>query len=84
MKERANRVLQRQQNRLLQQNRILPYQGSGYGSNGGFLREYGGTGVFHPRINNYTTSVSTASVAKKQSELFFLFLISGRLAIFLF
>ncbi|KAJ4705390.1 putative Embryo sac development arrest 12 [Melia azedarach] len=67
MKERANRVLQRQQNRLLQQNRILPYQGSGYGSNGGFLREYGGTGVFHPRINNYTTSVSTASVAKKQS-----------------
>ncbi|KAL5739915.1 hypothetical protein ACOSP7_028808 [Xanthoceras sorbifolium] len=61
-----DRVLQRQTNRLVQQNRVLPNQGSGFGFRGGLTRESGGTGVFHPRIiNNFTPSGSNAK--KKQS-----------------
>ncbi|KAG5243904.1 Embryo sac development arrest [Salix suchowensis] len=54
--ETRTRVLQKQQNRLLE-NRIYPFQGNvlglgGGGGGGGLMKESGGTGVFHPRIVN--------------------------------
>ncbi|KAK3226993.1 hypothetical protein Dsin_006855 [Dipteronia sinensis] len=60
----SDRVVQMQQlNRLVQQNRVLPNQGNGFGFRGGLPRESGGTGVFHPhpRITN------TIDAKKKQS-----------------
>ncbi|TXG58148.1 hypothetical protein EZV62_015977 [Acer yangbiense] len=56
--------LERQQlNRLVQQNRVLPNQGNGFGFRGGLPRESGGTGVFHshPRI------INAIDAKKKQS-----------------
>ncbi|KAH9737975.1 hypothetical protein KPL71_018614 [Citrus sinensis] len=74
LEERASRVLQGQhvqtRNRSLNQNRKMPFSGSGFVLKGGFARESGGTGVFHPhpRINdNASSTTSTATVAKKQS-----------------
>ncbi|KAH9674377.1 hypothetical protein KPL70_018427 [Citrus sinensis] len=73
LEERASRVLQGQhvqtRNRSLNQNRKMPFSGSGFVLKGGFARESGGTGVFHPhpRINdNASNTTSTATVAKKQ------------------
>jgi hypothetical protein len=62
------RILRSQQNRV--QNRHLPFQGtSGFGS-GGFVKESGGTGVFHPRILNTTTnSTTTSDTRRKQGQL---------------
>lgn len=65
-RETTKRVLNRQQNRL------WTYQGSGIGSMGGFERVSGGTGVFHPRVLNTTTTTSNPQVKKKQGELLFL------------
>lgn len=64
--ETRKRVLNRQQNRL------WTYQGSGIGSMGGFERVSGGTGVFHPRVLNTTTTTSNPQVKNKQGELLFL------------
>ncbi|XP_059643174.1 uncharacterized protein LOC132285030 [Cornus florida] len=62
MEARA-RVLQKQQKQFLQsQNMVLPFRGSRVG--GGFVREYGGTGVFLPRINSTTTT----NVARKRQS----------------
>ncbi|KAK9985976.1 hypothetical protein SO802_030927 [Lithocarpus litseifolius] len=55
-----------------QQNRLYPFQASsGFGvsggrrgGGGGFVKESGGTGVFHPRILNTTT---TTDLRKKQA-----------------
>ncbi|CAL2272892.1 unnamed protein product [Prunus armeniaca] len=58
--ETRKRVLNRQQNRL------WTYQGSGIGSMGGFERVSGGTGVFHPRVLNTTTTTRNPQVKKKQ------------------
>lgn len=84
MEERASRVLQGQhvqtRNRSLNQNRKMPFSGSGFVLKGGFARESGGTGVFHPhpRINdNASNTTSTATVAKKQSELLIVFCFFG-------
>ncbi|XP_011046403.1 PREDICTED: uncharacterized protein LOC105141029 isoform X1 [Populus euphratica] len=66
--ETRARVLQRQQNRLLQ-NQIYPFQANviGLGGGGGYMKESGGTGVFHPRIVNPTTRTSTNVLKKKQA-----------------
>ncbi|KAJ6361915.1 hypothetical protein OIU78_002340 [Salix suchowensis] len=69
--ETRTRVLQKQQNRLLE-NRIYPFQGNvlglgGGGGGGGLMKESGGTGVFHPRIVNPTTRTSTKVLKKKQA-----------------
>ncbi|KAJ6406755.1 hypothetical protein OIU84_010297 [Salix udensis] len=66
--ETRTRVLQKQQNRLLE-NRIYPFQGNvlGLGGGGGLMKESGGTGVFHPRIVNPTTRTSTKVLKKKQA-----------------
>ncbi|CAK7342009.1 unnamed protein product [Dovyalis caffra] len=63
--ETRARVLQNQQNRL--QNRVYPFQGNGRGLGGGFTKESGGTGVFHPRIVNPTTTTSTNVLKKKEA-----------------
>lgn len=91
MEERAGRVLQGQhvqtRNRSLNQNRKMPFSGSGFVLKGGFARESGGTGVFHPhpRINdNASNTTSTATVAKKQSELLIFFLFFWVLRCFFF
>ncbi|XP_010246895.1 PREDICTED: uncharacterized protein LOC104590069 [Nelumbo nucifera] len=55
----GDRSLQKQQQNQ-GQNRFLPFQVNGSGM-GGLVREYGGTGVFLPRI------ATTADVKKKQS-----------------
>ncbi|GMY25372.1 hypothetical protein FCV25MIE_20614 [Fagus crenata] len=61
------RVLRSQQNRV--QNRHLPFQGtSGFGS-GGFVKESGGTGVFHPRILNTTANSTTTSDSRRKQAL---------------
>ncbi|OAY42987.1 uncharacterized protein LOC110620622 [Manihot esculenta] len=66
--ETRPRVMQRHRNPL--QNRLDPFQGSGFGvrgSGGGIVRESGGTGVFHPRIVNPTTTTpATTDVKRKQ------------------
>lgn len=64
------RVLKSQQNSG--QNRVYPFQASsGFGVSGGrgggFVKESGGTGVFHPRILNTTT---TTDLRKKQGQFF--------------
>ncbi|XVF55846.1 hypothetical protein PTKIN_Ptkin06aG0069600 [Pterospermum kingtungense] len=71
--EARARVLQRQQNRLVQ-NRVLPFQANGFnnttnkfGLGGGLVRESGGTGVFHPRIVNTNPNATTFDSKKKQS-----------------
>lgn len=69
--ETRPRVMQRHRNPL--QNRLDPFQGSGFGvrgSGGGIVRESGGTGVFHPRIVNPTTTPpATTDVKRKQGKL---------------
>ncbi|XWS56060.1 hypothetical protein CRYUN_Cryun09bG0054400 [Craigia yunnanensis] len=70
LEERA-RVLQRQQNRLVQ-NRVLPFQANGFNNNnfrivGGLVRESGGTGVFHPRIVNTNPNATNFDSKKKRS-----------------
>ncbi|XWS59398.1 hypothetical protein CRYUN_Cryun08bG0118200 [Craigia yunnanensis] len=71
--EARARVLQRQQNRLVQ-NRVLPFQANGFNKNtnkfglgGGLVRESGGTGVFYPRIVNTNPNATTLDSKKKQS-----------------
>ncbi|KAL7225944.1 hypothetical protein ACSBR1_021152 [Camellia fascicularis] len=67
METRA-RVLQREQNWLLQ-NRVLENRqktGLGMRGGGGFVREYGGTGVFLPRAAVSATT-STADGRRRQS-----------------
>ncbi|KAA8518463.1 hypothetical protein F0562_015937 [Nyssa sinensis] len=71
--EARAKVSQRQQNRFVQnrvmENRVLPYQGGGIGlGGGGSVREYGGTGVFLPRIAASSSS-STTTVARKGKSL---------------
>ncbi|XP_017976337.1 PREDICTED: uncharacterized protein LOC18598392 [Theobroma cacao] len=70
--EARARVLQRQQNRLIQ-NRVFPFQASGfnankYGLGGGLVRECGGTGVFHPRTVNTDLNASTTFHYKKKQS----------------
>ncbi|CAL5356998.1 unnamed protein product [Camellia sinensis] len=69
METRA-RVLLREQNRLLQ-NRLLENQqrtGLGMrGGGGGFVREYGGTGVFLPRAAVSATTTTAADSRRRQS-----------------
>ncbi|XVF07552.1 hypothetical protein REPUB_Repub06bG0148900 [Reevesia pubescens] len=69
--ESRARVLQRQQNRHVQ-NRVLPFKANGFNHNkfglgGGLVRESGGTGVFHPRIVNPNPNSTTFDSKKKQS-----------------
>ncbi|KAK7837181.1 uncharacterized protein LOC112031466 [Quercus suber] len=67
------RVLKSQQNRV--QNRVYPFQASsgfgvsGGGRGGGFVKESGGTGVFHPRILNTTTTTTTTTDLRKKQAL---------------
>lgn len=68
--ETRARVLQRQQNRLLQ-NQIYPFQENVIGLGCGYMKESGGTGVFHPRIVNPTTRTSTNVLKKKQAGQFY-------------
>lgn len=68
--ETRARVLQRQQNRLLQ-NQIYPFQANVIGLGYGYMKESGGTGVFHPRIVNPTTRTSTNVLKKKQAGQFY-------------
>ncbi|PSS21457.1 Vegetative cell wall protein like [Actinidia chinensis var. chinensis] len=73
--EARARVLSREQNRVLQnrvwERPVLPLQGRGLG--GGLEREYGGTGVFLPRIGTTKTTTrartttSTLNVRSQQS-----------------
>ncbi|KAF9680811.1 hypothetical protein SADUNF_Sadunf06G0160200 [Salix dunnii] len=68
--ETRTRVLQKQQNRLLE-NRIYPFQGNvlGLGGGGGCLmKESGGTGVFHPRIVNPATRTSTKQLDRETGK----------------
>ncbi|KAL4342440.1 hypothetical protein GQ457_08G017600 [Hibiscus cannabinus] len=70
--EARARALQRQQRRLVQ-NRTLPFQPNGFsncnkfGLSGGFVRESGGTGVFHPRIVETCPNHTTFGSRKKQT-----------------
>ncbi|XVE61403.1 hypothetical protein DITRI_Ditri06bG0036800 [Diplodiscus trichospermus] len=71
--EARARVLQKQQNRLVQ-NQVLPFQANGFnnttnkfGLGGGLVRESGGTGVFHPRIVNTNPNATAFDSKKKQS-----------------
>ncbi|EEF29838.1 uncharacterized protein LOC8275750 [Ricinus communis] len=64
LEKTRSRFLQRQRHYL--QDRVYPFQGSGFG--GGGLRESAGTGVFHPRIvNPRIASSGGADVKRKQS-----------------
>ncbi|XWS43346.1 hypothetical protein CRYUN_Cryun16bG0095100 [Craigia yunnanensis] len=71
--ESRARVLQRQQNRLVE-NRVLPFQENGFnnapnkfGLGSGLARESGGTGVFHPRIVNTNPNATIFYSKKKQT-----------------
>ncbi|XP_022766052.1 uncharacterized protein LOC111310945 [Durio zibethinus] len=69
--EARARVLQRQQNRLVQ-NRVLQFEANGFnaskfGLGGGLVRESGGTGVFHPRIVNNSQNTTTSDSKRKRS-----------------
>ncbi|KAK9921453.1 hypothetical protein M0R45_029962 [Rubus argutus] len=48
------------------QNRFVQFQGNGIGPMGGFERVSGGTGVFHPRVLNTTTTTTTISPEVKK------------------
>ncbi|CAK9152956.1 unnamed protein product [Ilex paraguariensis] len=68
------RGLQRQQVRFMQNRimgrRFLPLQGNGIGvgnNGGGVLREYGGTGVFLPRMATTTTTNDNSDARKRNS-----------------
>lgn len=69
-REPRARALRRHHNQtqIRNQNRFFQFQGNGIGPMGGFERVSGGTGVFHPRVLNTTTTTISPEVKKKPGE----------------